>query len=88
MRWELIARLMANISVRDVSVSSIHLKPGVILDKNERNVTLKSSLTNSLLWLDIIAITVKEVRKQSLMKMDVIVINVDKDFVFYLKNYL
>ncbi len=74
---------MENLDAKDVDVIGIHLKPGVILDKNVRNVTLKLRFKISYLWDDIIAIIVKEVGKQSLMKMDVIVINAEKEFVFY-----
>jgi hypothetical protein len=51
----------------------------VISARNARDVILKSTLTISYLWVDIIAINVKEVGKQSLIRMGVIVINVKKE---------
>jgi hypothetical protein len=71
--------LLVNLSVKNVDVIGIQLKPGVISARNARDVILKSTLTISYLWVDIIAINVKEVGKQSLIRMGVIVINVKKE---------
>jgi hypothetical protein len=71
--------LLVNLSVKNVDDFGIQLKPGVISAKNARDVILKSTLTISYLWVDIIAINVEEVGKQSLMGMGVIVINVETE---------